>query len=129
MCIYSLKNVIQYYKEHRSPVFACFLDASKAFDRVNYWTLFSKLIKNGAPLLIVRLLCYWYSTQEMCVKWGSSTSDVFKISNGVRQGGVLSPKLYTFYIHDLSVVLNSLNIATLNLHVLITSFMQMICVF
>jgi hypothetical protein len=55
MCIYSLKNVIQYYKEHRSPVFACFLDASKAFDRVNY---FSKLIKNGAPLLIVRLLCY-----------------------------------------------------------------------
>ena len=39
LCIYSLKNVIQYYRQHNSPVFTCFLDASRAFDRVNYWTL------------------------------------------------------------------------------------------
>ena len=56
LCIYSLKNVVQYYKEHNSPVFACFLDASKAFDRVNFYTLFYKLVKCGVPLLIVRLL-------------------------------------------------------------------------
>ena len=54
-----LKNTAQYYRQHNSPVFGCFLDASKAFDRVNYWCLFSKLIKRGVPLLIVRILVYW----------------------------------------------------------------------
>ena len=43
-CIYLLKEVIQYYKSHKSPMFLCFMDASKAFDRVNHWTLFKKLI-------------------------------------------------------------------------------------
>ena len=30
--------------------------------------------------------------------------------NGVRQGGILSPKLYAFYIDDLSTILNNLNV-------------------
>ena len=110
LCIYSLKNVIQYYRQHNSPVFTCFLDASRAFDRVNFWTLFTKLIKRGVPLLIVRLLSFWYTSQEFCVKWGAETSEFFKTCNGVRQGGILSPKLFAVYIDDLSVVLNALNV-------------------
>ena len=42
-CIFALKNILQYYKSNNSPVYSCFLDASKAFDRVNYWTLFRKV--------------------------------------------------------------------------------------
>ena len=38
----------------------------------------------------------------MCVKWGNCMSDYFYISNGVRQGGILSPKLYSVYVDDLS---------------------------
>ena len=30
-------------------MFACYLDASNAFDRVNHWTLFNKLVKRGVP--------------------------------------------------------------------------------
>ena len=45
MCIYSLKNVIQYYRQQNSPVFSCFLDASRAFDKINYWSLFEKLAR------------------------------------------------------------------------------------
>jgi len=37
------KNVIQYYRQYNSPVFSCFLDASRAFDRINYWSLFENL--------------------------------------------------------------------------------------
>ncbi len=44
MCVWALKNVIQPYTSRGSPVYLCFLDASKAFDRVNYWKLFDKLL-------------------------------------------------------------------------------------
>ena len=35
------------------------------------------------------------------------TSDLFNVPNGVRQGGILSPYLFTVYVDDLSNMLNS----------------------
>ena len=102
MCIFTLKSVIKYYTRQNTPVFSCFLDASKAFDRVNHWKLFRKLITRKVPLMIVRMLIFWYSKQKMCIKWGQATSDYFTISNGVRQGGILSPRLFAVYVVDLS---------------------------
>ena len=68
----------------------CFLDASKAIDRVKHSVLFAKLVRRGVPGYIVRvqlLLCYWYAREAMCVRWGNSPSDPFHVNNGVRQGG------------------------------------------
>jgi hypothetical protein len=106
MGVFLLKEVIDYYNAHSSPVYICFMDASKAFDRVNHWYLFEKLIKRCLPFVIVRLLSMWYSTQTCMVKWGNNTSHAFNVSNGVRQGGVLSPYLYNVFMDDLSSVLN-----------------------
>jgi len=50
--------------------FVCFADFSKAFDRVNYWTLFNKLLDDNVNCKIVRILAAWYSTQTCSVKWG-----------------------------------------------------------
>ena len=102
MCIFTVKSVIKYYTKQNSSVFTCFLDAAKAFDRVSHWTLFSKLIQRNIPLVIVRIISFWYQTQTMCIKWGKFNSMYFNVSNGVRQGGVLSPKLFAIYIDDLS---------------------------
>ena len=49
MCIFTLKSVIKYYTQQSTPVYSCFLDAYKAFDRVNHWTLFNKLIVRKVP--------------------------------------------------------------------------------
>ena len=51
MCVFTLKQVIEYYMLQGSPVYVCFLDASKAFDRINHWTLFSKLIDRNVNLI------------------------------------------------------------------------------
>ena len=102
MCIFTVKSLIKYYTEQNTAVYTCFLDASKAFDRVNHWTLFYKLINCKAPLLIVRILVFWYQIQQVCIKWGKSTSNYFSISNGVRQGGILSPRLFALYMNQLS---------------------------
>ena len=105
MCIYTVKGVIKYYTRQNSPVYTCFLDASKAFDRISHWTLFKKLIACNTPVLIVRILMFWYQRQSICVKWGKRTSEYFSIINGVRQGSVLSPQLFAIYMNDLSVCL------------------------
>ena len=44
MCLFVFKQVIEYYNSRGSPVFVCYLDASKAYDRVQHWLLFKKLI-------------------------------------------------------------------------------------
>ena len=55
---YLLKEVIDYYKSHNSPMLICFMDASKAFDRVNHWTLFKKLLLRGVSFIFIRLIVY-----------------------------------------------------------------------
>ena len=106
-CTFLLKQTVSYFVNHGSPVHAVFLDASKAFDRVQHAPLFEKLIRRGVPMCFVRLLKHWYSDQTMRIKWGSHLSDPFHVSNGVRQGGVLSPCLFAVYLDELSNELNN----------------------
>ena len=104
-CIYVLKETVNNYIEKQSSVYLCFLDASKAFDRVNHYKLFEKLLNRGVPGYLVRILSFWYGNQTMCVRWGSTMSKSFRVSNGVRQGGILSPYLFNVYMDDLSLLL------------------------
>jgi len=85
-------------------VFCCFIDFSKAFDNVDYWLLFCKVLdcnKFNACILSIILLAYCYSHQELSVRWHNCHSNCFSVSKGVRQSSVLSPYLFRVYIHDL----------------------------
>jgi hypothetical protein len=106
-CVFILKEVVDFYHLYSSPVYAAMLDSSKAFDRVNHFHLFDKLLKRNVPKLIVRLLFKWYRSQSFVVKWENVVSDSFKVSNGVRQGSVLSPTLFNVFIEELSAKLIS----------------------
>ena len=83
-CIYVIKEIIDLYRKLNGSVFVCFLDASKAFDRVNHTTLFKQLGARGIPGYILRILSYWYKNQDMCIRWGDAYSAKFKVTNGVR---------------------------------------------
>lgn len=84
-----------------SHVFACFVDLTKAFDRLNYWILFSQLLSDGMDVNLVKLLAYWYANQNVAVRWQNTISESFRVSNGTKQGGVLSPFFFNRYIMEL----------------------------
>ena len=52
-------------------------------------------------MFLVRFLLRWYQTQRLRTKWNGVTLNAFSVLRGVRQGGVLSPILFTLYIDDL----------------------------
>ena len=77
LCIYALKEFIEYYKKKSTSVYIRMLVASKAFGRVNFWLLSDKLIARSVPLFIVRILAVWYTHQKMCIRWGNAYSSPF----------------------------------------------------
>ena len=119
------------YVSKDTPVFSAFLDASKAFDRTNHNLLFDKLIKRNVPMCIVRLLLSWYRQQTLQVKWGTNYSSPFTVTNGVRQGGVLSPYLFAIYLDELSIQLGSARVGCTvrNMVVNHLMFADDVCVF
>ena len=65
LCIYTLKEFIDYYKQRSTTVFITFLDASKAFNKINFWLLFQKLFDKKFPISIIKILALWNTHQEI----------------------------------------------------------------
>ena len=123
LCVYALKEAVETYRRKGSTMLIGFIDASKAFDRVNHHKLFTKLRQRGVPGNIIRILAYWYAEQNMQVKWGNTLSAPFTVSNGVRQGGLLSPALFNLYMDNLSVQLSKCRTGCLMGNTIVNHFM------
>ena len=65
----SMLEIIDYYIFNQSSVNLLMLDASKAFDRVNYCKLFATvLLKRNISPIVLRLLLFMYTHQSLHVK-------------------------------------------------------------
>ena len=80
---------MSYFLRNESEVFICLMDITKAF-----------LVKELTNIT-VRLLIFMYASQKANVRWAGMISKYFEMSNGVKQGAVLSAILYCFYTDDL----------------------------
>ena len=93
-----LKETIHGYIESDSVVYAGFLDLSKAFERVDHRMLLEKLRLTRIPSSIVDAIELILKHSRSSVSFKDVFSRSWKSTRGVRQGGVLSAYLFSFYI-------------------------------
>ena len=95
--IFILRTLIERALEIQKDVYLCFIDYTKAFDRVRHDEIIKELTKlkiDGKDLRIIKNM-YWEQTAAMRVE--GEISAFQKIKRGVRQGCVLSPDLFSLY--------------------------------
>ena len=76
------------------PMWIISLDLSKAFDRVDWDALWDALRHHGVSEHIIWILQIMYHDQKGLIHDASKSSREFPIKGGVRQGCVLSPRLF-----------------------------------
>ena len=101
MCTWSVIETIGYFLRNGSEVFTCQTDMSKAFDLVRHSVLFLQLLHAQFSKVFLRILIVIYLFQFANVRWNGMFSSTFSLSNGIRQGAILSGILYCFYVNNL----------------------------
>ena len=96
-----LKEIMHDHSRNRRTGILTFMDLSKAFDRVDHFMLGNKLMKENIPIDIIYILMHYFRNQTAKIVWSDASSAYFPIEWGVRQGGILSPFLFKFYVNSI----------------------------
>lgn len=109
-----MRKTVEFFINRNTTVNLCALDLSKAFDKLNRYALFQKLMDRKCPIVFINILDCWYEKNYASVKWGACYSPFVKLLTGTRQGGITSPYLFAVYIDD---VITKLQKSALGCHI------------
>ena len=76
------------------------MDLSKAYDCLRHDLLIAKLDTHGIGIDSLKLIYSYLTDKKQRVKIGTSFSTWKSLSNGVTQGSVLGPLLFTLFINS-----------------------------
>ena len=95
--IFVLRQIQEKCREQNMGLCAAFVDLTKAFDSISRDGLWKILVRLGCPPKFFTILRQLHEGQQGQVKHNGSLSGSFPISNGVKQGCVLAPTLFTIF--------------------------------
>lgn len=118
--IFTLTNIVKLQFNMNQKLFAFFVDLTNAFDKILRNSLFYKLSSQGLSSNIIQVLQGIYE-KNLCQVWdGETLSEAFETREGVRQGCLLSPVLFSLFLNDLHDSLpGGINVAGVNIKVLL----------
>ncbi len=83
-------------------------------DNFSYCKLFRTLLDRNICPLYCRLLLNMYINQKLRIRWETTDSSYFNITNGIKQWRVISPILFCIYMDGL---LNELSNSNISFHI------------
>jgi hypothetical protein len=102
-------ETMQFYRGGGSGLHVVSLDAAKAFDKLWRNGLFYKLI-DRVDKAIWRILFNYYNDSHIMICADGLKSESFKTYEGLKQGGIISPFLFNFFINELLVEATNMEI-------------------
>ena len=90
------------YGSKRSKLYAAFIDFQKAFDTVNRDKLWDILKKIGVSTKMINILKAIYQHVKAIVRQGHERSGEINCPQGVRQGCMLSPLLFSLLVAEVA---------------------------
>ena len=105
--IFTLYSLIHKQFAKNRKLYVAFIDYSKCFDTVNKHAMFNVLERNGIRGDMLESIKSLYSKVSACIRNNGEMSDYFECPNGLKQGCMLSPRLFTIFISEISRVLNA----------------------
>ena len=100
--LFTLARILEGAWEFAHPVYMCFVDLEKAYDRVPREILWGVLREYGVRGSLLRAIQSMYAQSESCVRVLGSKSDPFPVVVGLRQGCALSPILFVIFMDRIS---------------------------
>ena len=124
--MFILKTMIDRFLFRKRGRFYCiFVDFSKAFDTVNRNYLFYSLIKSGIHGKMSQLIREVYSNVKATVRTDEGLTGFFECKLGVRQGCMLSPRLFIIFINELEKMLKKSKFRGISMGNAVEVFLQM----
>ncbi|XP_031339654.1 uncharacterized protein LOC116168122 [Photinus pyralis] len=97
--IFTIKQMIE-KKKLGGKVYFAFIDLVKAFDSIPRDKVWESLLKRNVDNKLVRVIKSLYKSTLNYVIWKNMKSGFFATTQGLRQGGGLSPTLFNIFMDD-----------------------------
>lgn len=96
--IFTIRKLTEDTLKHDGKLFIAFIDLEKAFDRVPREKMWNTLRECNISEQLLKAIKSVYRRTANYIRTGNQTSDEFMTTQGLRQGGALSPLLFILFL-------------------------------